>query len=169
MGAGKSTLGPELAERLGRPFVSVDAVVEQRDRPRRSRSSSPQRGQDGVPRARGARRSRGARAARPRVVELGGGALGSEPTRAALAEHAFTVLLETTPDEAWARVSVGHRPLARDPEEFRALFAERAPAVRAASPTAARATSTAPCSPRPASTSGRALSRLLGLCPATGR
>ena len=30
MGAGKSTLGPELAERLGRPFVSVDAVVEER-------------------------------------------------------------------------------------------------------------------------------------------
>ena len=30
MGAGKSTVGPEIAERLGRPFVSVDAVVEER-------------------------------------------------------------------------------------------------------------------------------------------
>src|SRR5687767_10118421 len=29
MGAGKSTLGPELAERMGRQFVSVDAVVEE--------------------------------------------------------------------------------------------------------------------------------------------
>ena len=30
MGAGKSTLGPELAARLGREFVSVDAHVEAR-------------------------------------------------------------------------------------------------------------------------------------------
>ena len=30
MGAGKTTLGPILAERLGRGFVSVDAVVEER-------------------------------------------------------------------------------------------------------------------------------------------
>ena len=30
MGAGKSTLGPPLADRLGRTFVSVDAVVEER-------------------------------------------------------------------------------------------------------------------------------------------
>ena len=30
MGAGKSTLGPGLANRLGRPFVSIDALVEER-------------------------------------------------------------------------------------------------------------------------------------------
>ena len=30
MGAGKSTLGPALADRLGRPFVSIDALVEER-------------------------------------------------------------------------------------------------------------------------------------------
>ena len=30
MGAGKSTLGPGLADRLGRPFVSIDALVEER-------------------------------------------------------------------------------------------------------------------------------------------
>jgi len=29
MGAGKSTVGPQLATRLGRPFVSVDAFVEE--------------------------------------------------------------------------------------------------------------------------------------------
>jgi len=61
------------------------------------------------------------------VVELGGGALGAESTRLALAEHAFTVLLETTPEEAWERVSSAVRPLARDPEEFWALYEERTP------------------------------------------
>jgi 3-dehydroquinate synthetase len=60
-------------------------------------------------------------------VELGGGALSSQLTRIALAEHAFTVLLEATPEEAWSRVSGGGRPLARDPEEFSALFEERVP------------------------------------------
>ena len=30
MGAGKSTLGPRLADRLGRTFVAVDAIVEER-------------------------------------------------------------------------------------------------------------------------------------------
>jgi shikimate kinase/3-dehydroquinate synthase len=63
----------------------------------------------------------------PAVVELGGGALGSELTRIALGEHAFTVLLETTAEEAWQRVSSGVRPLARDPAEFWALHAERTP------------------------------------------
>jgi shikimate kinase len=30
MGAGKSTLGPVLSERLGRQFVSIDDVIEDR-------------------------------------------------------------------------------------------------------------------------------------------
>jgi shikimate kinase/3-dehydroquinate synthase len=124
MGAGKSTLGPLLAERLGRPFVSVDAVVEERT---------------GVPVAelfaeRGEAAFRELEAAAvqdvltrmpPAVVELGGGALGSEGTRAALAPHAFTLQLEVSADEAWERVGGSDRPLARDPEAFRALHEER--------------------------------------------
>ena len=66
------------------------------------------------------------------VVELGGGALGSERTRATLAAHAFTVHLETSPDEAWERVAGSGRPLARDPEAFRALFEERRPLYESA-------------------------------------
>jgi shikimate kinase / 3-dehydroquinate synthase len=130
MGAGKSTLGPELAERLGRPFVSVDAVVEERTGATVAELFA-ERGQEEF-------RNLEERAAvealtrrLPAVVELGGGALGAEHTRIALAEHAFTVLLETTPEDAWERVSSGVRPLATNPEEFRALFEERTPLYEA--------------------------------------
>ena len=130
MGAGKSTLGPELAERLGRPFVSVDAVVEERTGSTVAELFA-ERGQEAF-------RELEERVAieiltrrLPAVVELGGGALGVEPTRIALAEHAFTVLLETTPEEAWERVSPGDRPLARDAEDFRTLFEERTPVYEA--------------------------------------
>ena len=130
MGAGKSTLGPEVAERLGRPFVSVDAVVEEQTGATVAELFA-ERGQDAF-------RDLEERVAievltrrLPAVVELGGGALGAEPTRIALSEHAFTVLLETTPEEAWERVSSGVRPLASDPEEFRTLFEQRTPLYEA--------------------------------------
>ena len=130
MGAGKSTLGPELAERLGRPFVSVDAVVEERTGSTVAELFA-KRGQEAF-RALEERVAIEVLTRRlPEVVELGGGALGAERTRIALAEHAFTVLLETTPEQAWERVSPGDRPLAQDPEEFRTLFAERTPVYEA--------------------------------------
>jgi shikimate kinase/3-dehydroquinate synthase len=124
MGAGKSTLGPPLAERLGRRFVSLDAVVEERA---------------GMPvaeifatRGEGAFRALEEEAAidllsrgEPVVVELGGGAVGSQATREALAQRAFCVLLDVDADEAWRRVEGSGRPLAADADRFGALHAER--------------------------------------------
>ena len=130
MGAGKSTLGPVLAERLGRPFFSVDAVVEEQARMTVTEIFA-ERGQDAFRELEERAAVEALTRRLPTVVELGGGGLGSEITRTALAEHAFTVLVETTPEEAWERVSPEMRPLARDPEEFSALYAERTPLYEA--------------------------------------
>ncbi|HUF01744.1 MAG TPA: bifunctional shikimate kinase/3-dehydroquinate synthase [Gaiellaceae bacterium] len=131
MGAGKSTLGPELARRLGRAFVSTDALVEVRtgvtvaELFAESGEAAFREVEEQVAREELERRT-------PAVVELGGGALGSEDTRRALAESSLTLLLETTPDEAWERVAGSRRPLAEDPERFRALYEERSDLYAAA-------------------------------------
>ena len=124
MGAGKSTLGPPLAQRLGRPFVSVDAAVEERAGTTVSELFET-RGESAFRKLEEATALDllGRRA--PSVIELGGGGLGSPITRAALGQGAFTLHLEVTPEEAWARVAGSARPLAVDPERFRGLYEER--------------------------------------------
>jgi shikimate kinase / 3-dehydroquinate synthase len=58
------------------------------------------------------------------VVALGGGALGSERVREALAPHTV-VHLEVEPGEAWRRASGKGRPLARDQGRFAQLHGDR--------------------------------------------
>ncbi len=124
MGAGKSTLGPALADRLGRPFVSVDGVAEGRV----GVSVAEVFETSGEPAFRELEEQAALDVLSRRplaVIEIGGGGLASARTRAALGAHAFTLHLQTTVDEAWARVAGSGRPLARDQEAFRALFEER--------------------------------------------
>jgi shikimate kinase/3-dehydroquinate synthase len=127
MGAGKTTLGSDLALALGRSFVDVDAEIER---------------EAGVPiteifaaRGEGEFRLTEERQIRealetysPAVIALGGGALGAEATRRALSERAFTIFVEVDVHEAWRRVAgAGVRPLATDEQAFRTLYAERLP------------------------------------------
>ena len=122
MGAGKTTIGREVAGLADRPFVDVDEEIVTRH------GSIAELFRDGEP---GFRRIEEALTAEvlarpePAVVALGGGALGSEATRARLRERAFTVFLEADVDELWRRVAGSDRPLAQSEEAFRRLYAKR--------------------------------------------
>ena len=123
MGAGKTTIAPEVGARLGRKVSSSDHGLaigaifgtqgEQTFR---------------VQEAARVRELLGRR--KPEVLDLGGGAVKSASVREELAENAFTVLLDVDADTAWARCSGSDRPLAQNEEQFRTLHAERQPLYR---------------------------------------
>ena len=123
MGAGKSTIGREVAERTARPFVDTDAEIE------RLHGPIPELFERGEPEFRGLEEQvvAEALAGPPSVIALGGGAVLSEKTRERLRAHAYTVLIDVDVDNAWERVKGSNRPLARREEDFRELFAARRP------------------------------------------
>jgi len=124
MGAGKSTLGQALAERLERPFVDVDREIE-REQPI---ARIFETGGEAAFRLREAKHALDAlRAPTPTVVALGGGAVATDQIRTALRARALTILVEIDPEEAWRRVGGGDRPLAQDEAAFRTLYEERRP------------------------------------------
>ena len=139
MGAGKTTLGAQVAERLGRRFVDLDHELECQ-----LRTTLPQlfaeRGEAEFRILETAATAEVLRDRKPAVVALGGGAIGAEPVRRALAEHALSVLIEVEPDEAWERVrrEGRDRPLARELADFRALHARRRPLYERAAQARAR-------------------------------
>jgi len=123
MGAGKSTGARSLAAELGAEALDSDRELEQRlGEP--VEAFFDREGEQGF-RAREeevvvellARKD-------ARVVALGGGALGSERVREALAGHTV-VHLEVEPEEAWRRASGKGRPLARDRGRFEQLHGDR--------------------------------------------
>jgi shikimate kinase/3-dehydroquinate synthase len=120
MGAGKTTIGARVAERLGRPFIDLDHAIEQGEGVAVSELLA--RGEFRL-----LEEGYGARALAsrpPAVIALGGGAVASDAILGALRRHARTVLIEVDVETAWQRV-YGARPLARDEASFRSLFEER--------------------------------------------
>ncbi len=122
MGAGKSTVGREVAERAARPFVDTDAEIE------RLHGPIPELFERGELEFRRLEEQvvAEALAGPPSVIALGGGAVLSEKTRARLRAHAFALHVQVDPETAWDRVRGSDRPLARDENDFRRLFTERA-------------------------------------------
>ncbi len=123
MGAGKSTLGAALAEKLGRPFVDIDREIEREEPIARIFET----GGEAAFRLRESKHARDALASTsPAVIALGGGAVGTDQIRTALRRRALTVLVEIKAEEAWRRVG-GERPLAQDEAAFRTLYEQRRP------------------------------------------
>lgn len=124
MGAGKSTIGKEVAALSGRPFVDVDREIESRHGP------VPELFERGEPEFRRIEEEVAAEvlaSSVPAVIALGGGAVLSKRTRELLLTDAFTLWVGIDVGDAWERVRGSGRPLARDETQFRRLFDERQP------------------------------------------
>ena len=132
MGAGKSSTGRLLAERLGWDFVDADAAIEAAA----GRPIARIFEEDGEPAFR-ALEERVAGDLLQRidtVLSLGGGAVMSPLTRERLRDGSFTVLLDVSPQTAWRRIEAeaGDRPLAADARGFARLYEQRQATYHAA-------------------------------------
>ena len=123
MGAGKSTIGRDVAARTARPFVDTDDEIE------RLHGPIPELFERGEPEFRRIEEQvvAEALAGPPSVIALGGCAVLSEKTRERLEAHAFRVFLDIDVGTAWQRVRDSDRPLARNEDDFRQLFETRLP------------------------------------------
>ncbi|HUV10862.1 MAG TPA: shikimate kinase [Acidimicrobiia bacterium] len=113
MGAGKTTVGRRCAERMARPFVDTDELVEALV----GRSVAEIFATDGEGTFRDLERSAVADACAapaPVVIACGGGAVLDPVNRAALKARGFVVWLQAASDRLAARVGTGDdRPLLR--------------------------------------------------------
>jgi shikimate kinase/3-dehydroquinate synthase len=129
MGAGKTTLGLQVAERLGRRFLDLDRQIADS-----ARATIPeifaQRGEVEFRVLEQAAALEVLHGGKPAVVALGGGAVTSPGIRKALRDNALTVYVEVDPTLAWQRVRGQGRPLAQEEVAFRALYEERLPLYR---------------------------------------
>jgi shikimate kinase len=130
MGSGKTSVGKQLARRLGWEFVDLDARIRAREG-----KSIPEIFED--------RGEAGFRAAettalvdltesldRDSAVALGGGAFAQEQNRRLLASSSWpSVFLQAPVEELWRRCSDDPeiRPLRQDRKQFGRLHAERLP------------------------------------------
>jgi shikimate kinase len=122
MGSGKTTVGRLLAKRLGVPFSDLDDRIEAAE----GRSIPDIFSHDGEPAFRDVEHRELARAPRSGVLALGGGAYAQPRNQDLLRGQATVIWLDVPFERALARVSHSdHRPLAKDPVQFAALYQSR--------------------------------------------
>jgi shikimate kinase len=128
MASGKSTIGRHLADRLGWSFFDTDHEIELAEKTsiaeifdtrgegefRRIESDVLKQHVEWIERG------------RPAVIALGGGAFVSADNRELLVSNGLTVWLDCPFEIVRRRVELStHRPLARDPDQFSALYHQR--------------------------------------------
>lgn len=129
MGAGKTTIGRRVAQRLELPFADVDIEIEKaaaQTIPEIFAEHGEAYFRDGERRVIARLLGDG-----PQVLATGGGAFMNAETRAAIARRAVSVWISADPDVLWARVRTKpSRPLLSTPDPegtLRRLVAERYP------------------------------------------
>jgi shikimate kinase len=128
MGSGKSTVGRALAEELGWEFVDLDEHIEKREGMPITQIFDA-RGEAAFRECETSalrERVRSVGGGRPCVLALGGGTFLSEENFEMISNNGVSVWLDC-PFATVERRLAGHdhRPLARDPERLRELFAVR--------------------------------------------
>jgi shikimate kinase len=131
MGAGKTTVGPLVAEALGWTFLDLDQELA-----RRAGASIPElfrtRGEAAF-REQERLLAEEAKSLERHVLAAGGGAFAQEATREALRTGAFTVWLACGLEALLDRLAPdGSRPLATDRETIAGLFVQRESSYRQA-------------------------------------
>jgi shikimate kinase len=131
MGAGKSTVGRELAQRLGWQFLDLDELIEEREQ-RKIEDIFRRDGESVFRRLECAavRDLTQSAASGPVVLALGGGAFIDPAVRICLEEAQIPAIFLDAPVAELFRRSEQpgvNRPLRRDEEQFRQLYERRRP------------------------------------------
>lgn len=141
MGAGKTSVGRALGQRLNWIFEDLDDRVVRREG-RAIVDIFRDSGEEEFRRAERAALTEmlDEMHVSSRIVALGGGAFAQQKNAELLKSSGVpTIFLDAAPDELWQRCSSQaaesgtERPLLRSPEQFRKLYAERRPAYTKAS------------------------------------
>lgn len=126
MASGKTTVGQELARRLGWDFLDLDTLIESRERktvPTIFRDHGEQHFRQAET---AALRDLISAMRRNTVVALGGGAFVQEQNRELLRDWP-SVFLDAPPEELWRRCleDPAERPLRKNQAQFAQLYRER--------------------------------------------